>query len=65
VATLCALVLLAAHVGIWALAVQSPVSETAITRGALVALSALPLLAFMAVTYPLRAALELIARRTA
>lgn len=65
VATLCALVLLAAYVGIWSLAVRSPVSEAVITWGALVALSALPLLAFMALTYSSRAALELVARRTA
>ncbi|GAA4569621.1 hypothetical protein GCM10023176_26610 [Micromonospora coerulea] len=62
-AALCALLLLAAYVWGWGLAVGSPASETAFIWGVILAFSVLPLLTFMLLTYSSGAALALVARR--
>ncbi|EEP72147.1 hypothetical protein MCAG_02474 [Micromonospora sp. ATCC 39149] len=54
------MVLLAAYVWGWGIAVQSPPSQTAIVWGLVVALSVLPLLAFLVVTHSAGAVVALI-----
>jgi hypothetical protein len=62
-AALGALVLLAAYVWGWGLAVHSSISDTAIAWGLVAALSLLPLLTFGVLTYSSGALLALVARR--